>query len=195
VLMADGSVRTVSRETDPAVIRRLASMNDGLPLDPSVPGEPGEIRPGGGSDEPQFPLAVQPDGPAEEPQGAAEAERRPDVAALIADIARRDQEPIDVLLADPPPTYDVETALRQRIVAFEQSDPVPLRELLNLVEEMLAVPIHLGELSPESVPLLEQRIRLTLGESTLRQILAAALKQAGLTFDARPEGIFIVPKP
>lgn len=196
VLMADGSVRTVSRETDPALIRRMAAMNDGLPLDPAVPGEPGQREPADTSSEPGAPFALQPEQPAQHPQGdAAVEERAPDAAAVIADIARGNDEPIDVALAEPPPTYDVEAALRQRIVAFEQRNPVPLRDLLDLIEEMLAVPIHTSELPPESVPLLEQPITLSLGESTLRQILAAVLKQVALTFEARPEGIFVVPKP
>lgn len=40
VLMADGSIRTISRETDPLLTRRLAAMADGLPLDLDVPGDP-----------------------------------------------------------------------------------------------------------------------------------------------------------
>lgn len=40
VLMADGSVRTISQETDPLLTRRLAAMADGLPLDLDVPGDP-----------------------------------------------------------------------------------------------------------------------------------------------------------
>jgi hypothetical protein len=197
VLMADGSVRTVSRETDPTVIRRMAAMNDGLPLDPSVPGEPGGRQPDDRSTPSDGPLAMQPDQPEAQPHGgAAEAdERAPDAAAIIADIARGAQEPIDVLLADPPPVYDVDKALRQRIVAFQQSDPVPLRELLILIEEMLAVPIHLSELPPESLPLLEQPITLSMGEAALREILKAILSQVDLTFDARPQGIFVINGP
>lgn len=195
VLMADGSVRFVSRETDPTIIRRMAAMNDGLPLDPSVPGEPGEAQPADGSDEPQAPLAM-PGEPAERQHGAAAAdEQKPDAAAVIADIARPPEMPIDVLLAEPAPTYDVEKALQQRIVAFEQPDPVPVRDLLNLVEEMLAVPIHTSELPPESVPLLEQPITLSLGEVTLHEILKAILSQVDLTFDARPQGIFVIAGP
>jgi hypothetical protein len=192
VLMADGSVRTVSRETDPTLIRRMAAMNDGLPLDPSVPGEPGRESPTDAGQPHQFPLAIQPEEPAEQPREAAGAdERAPDAAAIIADLARGAREPIDVLLAEPPATYETEAALRQRIVAFEQPDPVPVRDLLNLLEEMLAVPIHTRELPPESVLRLDEAITLSRGESTLEEILRAILKQVDLSFDARPEGIFV----
>ncbi|MDB5389969.1 MAG: hypothetical protein JWM11_5615 [Planctomycetaceae bacterium] len=34
VLMADGSFKEISSEIDPTVVRRMAAMNDGLPLDP-----------------------------------------------------------------------------------------------------------------------------------------------------------------
>ncbi len=42
VLMADGSVRFLSKDTDPRLMRRMAAMADGLPLDASVPGEPAD---------------------------------------------------------------------------------------------------------------------------------------------------------
>ncbi len=42
VLLADGSVKFLSKETDPKVMRRMAAMADGLPLDPAVPGEPSD---------------------------------------------------------------------------------------------------------------------------------------------------------
>ncbi len=45
VLKADGSVQEFSAKTDPRILRRMAAMADGLPLDPKVPGEPGEQSP------------------------------------------------------------------------------------------------------------------------------------------------------
>lgn len=41
ILLADGSVKTVSRNMEPGLLRRMAAIGDGLPLDLSVPGEPG----------------------------------------------------------------------------------------------------------------------------------------------------------
>jgi hypothetical protein len=40
VLLADGSVKFLNAQTDPKVMRRMAAMADGLPLDAAVPGEP-----------------------------------------------------------------------------------------------------------------------------------------------------------
>lgn len=40
VLMADGSVRKVSNETEPVILRRMAAIADGLPLNMSVAGDP-----------------------------------------------------------------------------------------------------------------------------------------------------------
>ena len=45
VLMADGSVRTVSDETEPVIMRRMAAIADGLPLDMSVTGDPLNMKP------------------------------------------------------------------------------------------------------------------------------------------------------
>ncbi len=42
VLMADGSVRTIAAGMDPRLLRRMAAKADGLPLDESEPGEPGD---------------------------------------------------------------------------------------------------------------------------------------------------------
>ena len=72
-----------------------------------------------------------------------------DAAAVIAGLARTQEMPIDVLLAEPLPVYDVEAALAQPIVAFQQKDPVPIRDLLRLIEEMAAVPIRDDELPPD----------------------------------------------
>lgn len=45
VLLADGSVKFISAQTDPKLMRRMAAMADGLPLDATVPGEPMEPAP------------------------------------------------------------------------------------------------------------------------------------------------------
>jgi len=186
VLMADGSVRSVSRETDPRVIRRMAAINDSLPLDPSTPGEPG-----GQSEKPPEGVAGA-DPPAEpDPADSGNAERPPDVAAVIADIAGAQDVPIDVLLAEPPVEYDVDTALQQKIAEFRQTEPVPLRSLLRLVEEMAAVPIHFDDLPPASVPLLDKPVTVSLRETHVGEILQAVLDAAKLSFDARPAGIFV----
>lgn len=187
VLMADGSVRTVSRETDPRVIRRMAAINDGLPLDPSTPGEPG-----GQSEQRPETVAIDDSSAAADPAELNNADRPIDVAAMIADIAGAEDTPIDVVLAEPPVEYDVDTALAQKIAEFRQTDPVPLRSLLRLIEEMAAVPIHYDELAPESVPQLDKPVKVTLGQTTVGGILQAVLQTAELTFDPRPAGVFVM---
>jgi hypothetical protein len=165
----------------------MAAMNDGLPLDATTPGEPG-----GQSREPAD-IAAEDDLPAAPDRNKpANAERPLDAAAVIADIVGVQDAPIDVLLAEPPVEYDVDTALRQKIAEFRQADPVPLRSLLRLIEEMAAVPIHLNELSPESVPLLDKPVTRTLRQTTVGGILQAVLDPAKLRYDARPEGIFVL---
>ena len=57
VLMADGSVRLLSADTDPVIIRRMAAMADGLPLDMQVTGDPGMMpNPAGPKPAPAGPM-------------------------------------------------------------------------------------------------------------------------------------------
>ena len=121
VLMADGSVRFLSRDTDPVILRRMAAMADGLPLDAKVPGEPDTT----GLNPP--PLAGVPPVP---PNGGA-----------VAAVPAADEQPIDVPLAPDLPVIDVDAALRQRIVSIEQPEPVPASKLLQQVAEMAGVTI------------------------------------------------------
>ncbi len=61
-LMADGSVRFLSTQTDPVILRRLAAMADGYSLDPNEPGDPlaMEVRPAVVAPPVAVPLADQP---------------------------------------------------------------------------------------------------------------------------------------
>lgn len=60
VLMADGSVRFLSAHTDPVILRRMAAMADGLPLDPNIAGDPLAMQP---KAEPVNPVAAPGDPP------------------------------------------------------------------------------------------------------------------------------------
>lgn len=185
VLMADGSVRFLSRNVAPAIVRRMAAMNDGLPLDPDLPGEPRSIN-----GEAVEVTTVDDVAVADDSREVATALPM-DAAQVIADLASPQELPIDVLLAEPLPVYDAEAALMQPIVEFQQKEPVPIRDLLRLVEEMAAVPIREAELPPDALVALDEEITLSLSEATVGDILAAILRSVELTFDARPEGVFL----
>ena len=112
VLMADGSVKFLSKETDPQVMRRMAAMADGLPLDPLVPGEPAEP--------PTPPLVNNADPPPLSPL--------PDA-------------PVVVEVTPEPVGYDVERGLAVAVSKYEIKTPVPLRTVLREIVEMSALPI------------------------------------------------------
>jgi hypothetical protein len=156
VLMADGSVRFLSSDTDPLLMRRMAAMADGLPLDAAVPGEPGEASP-----EPP-PVAVvtpvQPE-PLEGP----------------------DTKPIEVALA-PDPVFDIEAALNQPITDFNQPTPRKIGEILKLVGEMAGVPVDASQLDASALERLERTTSLSLKDTTVRGVLDASVEKAGLTY-------------
>jgi len=168
VLMADGSVRFLSSETDPRLMRRMAAMADGLPLDAAVPGEPGE--PGEATPAPR-PVAIV--SPVEPAPGEAP-----------------DSEPIDVELS-PEPAFDLEAALNQPIAAFEQQTPHKIGELLKLVGEMAGVPIDTSQLDASARERLDRTTSLSLQDTTVRGVLDASVEKAGLTYSLG-EGVVVL---
>lgn len=172
VLMADGSVRFLSRDTDPAIVRRMAAMADGLPLDPSIPGDPGDSPSAG---PPQ--VAVADNHAAPPPDSFGEA-GDPDL-------------PIDVPLAPDPPLFDVAGALDFPVTAFAQTTPVNLLDLLYQWEEMAGVPIDASPLDDDSTALdrLHRNVTLNMTDTTLGEILTNLLAEGGLRYEAGPYGV------
>jgi len=209
VLKADGSVQEMSAATDPRIFRRMAAMADGLPLDATVPGEPGDRsrRP----PEPVGPLtSVRAGGPGDDvggrlPQESPGAQR----SALPSTVDVSSPEKIDsrapVVASRPTrqapgrpnrtgrnPTVDVAAGLSQRIVRFEQIKPVPLQDVLNLVEELLAVSIRGDKREIADLDdLLQTPVTFELGNTTVRQILKTVLAKVGLTFEVEPDAIHL----
>lgn len=165
VVMADGSVRFLSKETDPKVMRRMAAMADGLPLDPNVLGEPAD----------QVTLPAP-----------------PHVAQVASPPANPANDlPIPVEVTPESVGYDVERGLSVAVSKFELKTPIPLRTLLRQVVEMSALPIDTSLVKDD--PRLDQLISLDLKETTLRGILLAALEQVQLEFTGDSQGIHIRP--
>ncbi len=162
VLMADGSVKFLSKATDPKVMRRMAAMADGLPLDPKVPGEPSD--------------------PVTKPVTPDLAHGEPPVP-VPADV------PITVELVPERVGYDVERGLAVSVTRFEIKTPIPLRLVLRQIVEMSALPIDTGELAND--PRLDQPVALELQQTTIRGILDAALKQVQWGFTEDPLGIHL----
>jgi hypothetical protein len=174
VLIADGSVRFLSRDIDPVILRRMAAMADGLPLDKDVPGEPDTA----GLNPP--PLAGLPPVPAN---------------GGVAAIPPAEEKPIDVPVAPDLPVIDVDAALRQRIVSIEQPDPVPASKLLQQVAEMAGVTIDARAVldDPAVADRLNAPVTLSLADTTVRDILQSVLDQARLRFETGEFGIRVSP--
>jgi hypothetical protein len=207
VLKADGSVVEMSAATDPHIFRRMAAMADGLPLDATVQGEPGDgsRRPA----EPTGPLSsVRAGGPGDHADGqsrqaspGAQRSALPSATAMPETVASR----APIVASRPArqvpgrangqarvPAVDVAAGLAQHIVRFEQVKPVPLQDVLSFLEELLAVPIRgdnheIADLDD----LLQTPVTFQLENTTVREVLKAVLAKAGLTFEIEVDAIHI----
>jgi hypothetical protein len=192
VLKADGSVQEFSAKTDPRILRRMAAMADGLPLDPKVPGEPGEQSPRPPAPEhiaqapkpaPPTPSALAPN--AADARAASPAGKpQPPVAASKPAAKKPGAVPVPVIKPD------LAATLAQRVVHYEQIKPVPLREVLNVLEELATAPIR-GDRQeiPDLDDLLQTPVSLTLDNTTVAAILEAVLAPAKLTYQVQADAI------
>ncbi|MBW3542582.1 MAG: hypothetical protein KY476_20150 [Planctomycetes bacterium] len=174
VLMADGSVRRISADTSPLIVRRMAAMADGLPLDAEVPGEPG--------DEPSPRQAPQ-------PVAAAESVGQPMEPVAV----NRPEPPVEAPLP-PEPKVDIAARLRQPLAQYELNDGVPVRRLLLEFEELLGVPIVFDEPAlGESAAGLDQAVSASLSETTVGDVLAELLRRGGLRFVLEERAVRVEP--
>lgn len=183
VLMADGSVKFLSTQTDPVVLRRMTAMADGFSLDPSDPGDPLDAEP---------PVMVAEHDPVieTEPQPMVEPppmpERSPDELALL-------QEPIDVPVAIEPPRVYIERSLQVSLRRFEQPE-VELRLVLRTLEELIGY--SFGWNVPDTAEwqgVLDRTVTVSLENTTVEGVLSEVLSSVGLTYRLEDEGIYIEP--
>jgi hypothetical protein len=163
VLMADGSVKEISSDIDPTVVRRMAAMNDGLPLDPQVPGEPVDPKP----------VAKPP---------APESNVGPSVQVAV--IPMPDLRPMPQLPPVKPASeikIDIPAALARKILSFDQTKPAAAYQLLLQIEELAGVRIEydrnkLGAAADR----LDKPITLKMQNATLEELLNEVLRQIDL---------------
>ncbi|MEZ6067873.1 MAG: hypothetical protein R3B90_19660 [Planctomycetaceae bacterium] len=177
VAMADGSVRFLSSETEPTVMRRMAAMADGLPLDSAVPGEPGAVPT---SPDPAVPHvanghgAVQPVEPARPPNEHRPTDGPPITPPMVADPQPR-----------PPVEYDIEQALGQRITRFAQVRPAKFLDLIRQIEEMAAIPISTREIAEGPLSgRLDREVSVELRDTTVGELLDALLAKVDLRYES-----------
>ena len=155
VLLADGSVKFLADGTHPVILRRMAAMADGLPLDLSVPGDPAP------------PVALsEPAEPGDLPPAGIPEETEP------------------VVMTEPLPAIDFDLALNQPLERFRQDRAVPRRELLDLLEEMLGAPIRYDvESLGTAADALDQIVSVDLQDVTVGDVLNKVLEKSDLSYE------------
>lgn len=162
-LMADGSVRTLAASIDPVLMRRMAAMADGYPLDVNIPGEPG--------DRSSVPLQFSGFAVAQE-----DLESPPVSALLIQNTLP------SVTIVRPSPAVVLALTLKQ----FHQTKPVSRRNMLTVIEDLFDRPLRVPPAGLDGAERsLEQTITLKLSETTVEQILTEILAgtDIGLVID------------
>jgi hypothetical protein len=189
VLMADGSVKFLSTETNPVVMRRMLAMNDGLPLDPATPGDPLDIVPPAmvaDADPPAVDIDAVPE--QVDPPETVEPELSPEMQLLA-------NEPIEVPIAIDPPRVFIERSLQVSLRRFEQREPVELRLMLITLEELVGS--RFGWNVPDTEEwegVLDRSVTVSLENTTVAGVLSEVLASVGLTYRLEDEGIYIEPR-
>ena len=91
-----------------------------------------------------------------------------------------------------PMQIDVRQSLDIRIVKFDQSRPIALREMLQWFEEYLGVPIRSED---ERIPpmRLDRTVTVSLENTTFGEVLTSITQQAGLSYEIRDTEIVLTP--
>ncbi len=216
VLLADGSVRFLNKATAPVVVRRLAAMADGLPLDPNVPGEPGDVTlaereaapaPGTLNSAGKFPH-TKPAEPAQStpgtdpaPVAAASANpapnSKPETTGRGPEMTNDDKQASGrpTLPADAPPSINIEARLKETVLAYQMTTSVPLEQVLAELEALFGIPIEFeANAIPVEDPRRQQPVSLSRRNATYGHLLQDALDTTPLTWKAAPQRILIVPR-
>ncbi|MBS0261013.1 MAG: hypothetical protein JSS02_03580, partial [Planctomycetes bacterium] len=163
VLMADGSVRSLSRDMDPRLLRALATTadidgTDDLELDRGPRLTPREPAPDDWAGVPRTGDTALDDAPLE-PEFAPE----PELPAVRK--------------------FDLVRSLQQPILRFDQPRGKPLSEILVSVAELVGASIEYDreDLGPAAARLGEP-VALKLDNTTVGDILSGLLNPAGLTY-------------
>jgi len=179
ILMADGSVRTISADTDPNVLSRLATVQDDIKprvakvmaadgnQRPPTPQQPGQQS--GNADGRVFEF-----GPLQAPKPPEAA--LSDLLALLQNDLKEKQNPQK-------PLKDVEKQLSQKLLLFDLREPQPLRTVLDQLEEMSGIPIISDPVSlGDAKDRIQEPMSISLIEPTLKEVLENLLQRAKLGY-------------
>ncbi len=185
VLLADGSVQFISEKTDPRLVRRMAAMADGLPLDENVPGEPGEVidfNPPEDNAEELTPKSEDPESNNPEPMTPDDPSDNTSEPKVTLEPGETDEPATPIV--EGKTIEQIESALTQPINAFVLPAAVSCADLLDEVAEMSGVAIVVDDRdSPDMKSRLSSHMRLNLQATTVRKILDRATADAGLVYE------------
>jgi len=172
--MADGSVRFVSKDVDPAVLEQLATAGGKEPVTVAAI-EPRPIA---------LPKPAKP-----EPELAADKPLavKPPPAALLPEAAKPEPAP-------KPPSVNVEARLAEKIPGFTLPG-VPFREAMDLVSQISSVPITLDlDVMAQLGVTLDDPVTVRLTQTTLGAALEKIAASRGLVY-AVQDGQILITRP
>ncbi|HXT60365.1 MAG TPA: DUF1559 domain-containing protein [Pirellulales bacterium] len=153
--MADGSVRFLSQDIDPAVLEALATIHGGEKSPAAAPRDPLIVR---SAPDDEMPL----DAPAPRNPGADADVPRPRPSAR--------------------PEIDVEARLNDPIPAIRFED-TPLADVVQFLSELSTAPIMLDPEALAEVGIeANKKVSVQLTDTTVGEVLAAVLKEQGLAY-------------
>lgn len=114
--------------------------------------------------------------------------KQPEPAAVQRPVAAF--KPVHVRRGEP--VVDVESALSQKVLLFENQRGAPLQNLLGEVEELAGVPFRIdADLTNSQSSLLERRVTIKLENATVQDILQALLDKVQWTYTIENDGVSI----
>jgi len=186
VLMADGSVRFLNKKTEPTIIRRMAAIADALPLDASVPGEPGTKS-----------IIIATNTKSNTTEKMNPKKEEPPLTPTDKKTPLNTPKP-KVKKApkiEPVPPIDFEKALSRKVLQFELTQPAPLETVLIELEAMMGVRIEFDQKQiPTDDAIRQFKVSFSKRNVSFKELLIELIKPAGLRFEIRKEFIAILKK-
>lgn len=175
ILMADGRVRTISSQTDVKILERLATIHAD---DDRVVAQ---------QDPPLLPKPPENNNPQQPAKNRVfeflplRAPKPPE--SELADLLALLKKDLGVKPEEPQPAKNVELQLSQKLLVFDLREPQQLQTVLQELSEMSGVPILISrEELGEAGAKLEQRVTLSLIETTLKEVIDRLLRDVGLGY-------------
>jgi len=132
--------------------------------------------------------------PSNVPELNSASPQQVDAGPVVKPVAIVTVKPPDPMPPDPAPKIDFDAALKQPLLLFDQSKPVSRRDLIELMEELVGVPIRYdaAELGEKN---LDKLVTFKTENATLGGILKSVLDPAGWVFVAEETQLRVKLKP